>query len=252
MALKTEHYLLPLKSKRLQLMSVPTCSFPARELVRFGLRQTEGIHYQSTPEQLVEDALRMGEGQLNDTGALVIKTGEFTGRSPKDKFIVYEEATAKTIDWNEFNHPIDPKHYAVAYKKIMDYLDNKKDLWIRDCSACADERYKINIRLVTEKPWMSLFAHNMFLRPEEKELENFKPEWHIFSAPDLKLNAEECGTRMGNAAIICFSKKTILIAGTGYTGETKKGIFSVRRRTRTCQMRRSLTSNIHLSQINFF
>lgn len=109
----------------------------------------------------------------------------------------------------------------------MTYLHSVQDLWIRDCYACADKRYRMNLRVVTEKPWISLFAHNMFLRPAEAELENFIPDWHIISAPDLKLDPEECSIRQTNAVVISFTHKTILIAGTGYTGETKKTIFSV-------------------------
>ncbi|MGZ3939956.1 MAG: phosphoenolpyruvate carboxykinase (ATP), partial [Flavisolibacter sp.] len=91
----------------------------------------------------------------------------------------------------------------------------------------ADPRYRLNIRLLTEKPWTNLFAYNMFLRPEEEELENFKPDWTVISAPDLKLDPKECGVRQSNAIIVSFRHKTILIAGTAYTGETKKGIFSI-------------------------
>ncbi|MDQ3279359.1 MAG: phosphoenolpyruvate carboxykinase (ATP), partial [Bacteroidota bacterium] len=103
----------------------------------------------------------------------------------------------------------------------------KEEVWIRDCFACADPRYRVSIRVVTEKPWTNLFAYNMFLRPTEEELDDFVPDWHVISAPDLKLDPKECGTRQHNAAIISFKYKTILIAGSGYTGETKKGIFSI-------------------------
>jgi len=208
-------------------MSVPTISFSTENLVKLGLTQTESIHYQSTPEELVQDTLRIGEGQLTDSGALAIRTGEFTGRSPKDKFTVKDELTENSVHWNEFNIPIEEKYFHVIQKKIMDYLNEKPELWVRDCYACADPEYRLNIRVVTEKPWTNLFAYNMFLRPEEEELDNFKPDWHVISAPDLKLDPKECGTRQHNAAVVSFKHKTILIAGTGYTGETKKGIFTI-------------------------
>jgi phosphoenolpyruvate carboxykinase (ATP) len=192
-----------------------------------GLRNTESIHYQSSPEDLVEDTLRIGEGILTDTGALSIRTGAFTGRSPKDKFTVKDASTESSVDWNEFNLPIDEKYFHVIHKKIMEYLDEQPELWVRDCYACADPRYRVNIRVVTEKPWTNLFAYNMFLRPKEEELDDFKPEWHVISAPGLKLDAATCGTRQHNAAIVSFKHKTILIAGSGYTGETKKGIFTI-------------------------
>jgi phosphoenolpyruvate carboxykinase (ATP) len=208
-------------------MSVPTISFPKGNLVKMGLTHTDSIHYQSTPEELVQDTLRMGEGVLTSTGALAINTGEFTGRSPQDKFTVKDEVTENTVNWNNFNLPIDEKYFHVIHKKMMDYLNELPEIWVRDCFACADPRYRLNIRVINEKPWTNLFAYNMFLRPHEEELDDFTPEWTIISAPGLKLNPTECGTRQHNAAVASFKYKTILIAGSGYTGETKKGIFTI-------------------------
>ena len=208
-------------------MSVPTISFPTKNLMKSVLKFSENVHYQTSPGDLVHDTLRLGEGVLNDTGALVIQTGEFTGRSPKDKFIVKDELTENTVHWNEFNMPIDEKYYHIIYKKMIDYLEKLPELWVRDCYACADPRYRLNIRVVNEKPWSNLFAYNMFLRPTEEELENFKPEWHVISCPGLKLDAKECGTRQHNVSVVSFKHKMILIAGSGYTGEMKKGIFTI-------------------------
>ncbi|MEO7394386.1 MAG: phosphoenolpyruvate carboxykinase (ATP) [Chitinophagaceae bacterium] len=208
-------------------MSVPTISIPTKKLLRLGLKTAETIHYQLSPEELVQDSLRIGEGILNDTGALVIRTGEFTGRSPKDKFTVIDETTADNVHWNDFNIPIEPKYFDVIYKKVITYLDKLPELWVRDCYACADPRYRLNVRVVNEKPWNNLFAYNMFLRPTDDELETFEADWHVISAPGLKLDPKECGTRQHNGAIISFKHKMVLIAGTGYTGETKKGIFSI-------------------------
>jgi phosphoenolpyruvate carboxykinase (ATP) len=208
-------------------MSVPIITFSPASLARLGLHISDNTHYQSTPDELVQDTIRIGEGVLTNSGALAIRTGEFTGRSPKDKFTVKDEITEDTVHWNNFNIPIEEKYFHIVHKKIMDYLNRKDEMWIRDCYACADPQYRLSIRVVTEKPWTNLFAYNMFLRPTEEELEDFVPDWHVISAPDLKLNPEECGTRQHNAAIVSFKHKTILIAGTGYTGETKKGIFSI-------------------------
>jgi phosphoenolpyruvate carboxykinase (ATP) len=208
-------------------MSVPTISFPKGNLVKMGLTHIESIHYQSSPDELVQDTLRTGEGVLTDTGALAINTGEFTGRSPQDKFTVKDEITENTVNWNNFNIPIEEKYFHVIREKMIDYLNGLPEVWIRDCYACADPRYRINIRVINEKPWTNLFAYNMFLRPEEEDLEDFKTEWTILSAPGLRLDPAECGTRQHNAAVISFKYKTVLIAGSGYTGETKKGIFSI-------------------------
>ncbi len=208
-------------------MPVQTMTIPTQTLQKIGLQNLDSIHYQLSPEELVQDTLRIGEGVLNDTGALVIRTGEFTGRAPKDKFIVKDETTSESVHWNEFNLPIEPKYFDIIYRQVTNYLNQLPELWVRDCYACADPRYRLNIRVVNEKPWNSLFAHNMFLRPTEEELENFKPEWHVISAPGLKLDPAVCGIRQHNCAVVSFKHKLILIAGTGYTGETKKGIFTI-------------------------
>lgn len=208
-------------------MSVPSLLFPIDQLVSLGLKETDGVHYQSVPEELIEDTLRLGQGLLNDTGALVIETGEFTGRSPKDKFIVRDEISEGSVHWNEFNLPIDERYFFHVKNLITDYLSDCPDIWVRDAFACADPRYRMALRIVNELPAINLFAYNMFIRPTEEELEQFEPEWTILSAPGLHLDPVSCGTRQHNAAIISFKYKTVLIAGTGYTGETKKGIFTV-------------------------
>ncbi len=208
-------------------MSVPTITISAKHLLKIGLRNTESVHYQLSPEELVQDTLRIGEGVLNDTGALVIQTGEFTGRSPKDKFTVKDETTADSVHWNDFNIPIESKYFDNVFKKVTEYLDMLPEIWIRDCYACADSRYRLNVRVVNEKPWNNLFAYNMFLRPDEEGLDNFEPDWHVISVPGLKLDPSVCGTRQHNGAVISFKHKMILIAGTGYTGEIKKGIFTI-------------------------
>lgn len=207
-------------------MSVPSL-FSLSHLVRQGLQLTENIHYQSTPGDLINDTLRIGEGTLSSTGALVVKTGKFTGRSPKDKYTVKDSITATTINWNEFNQPLEDTFFTCAYDKAMTYLKTLPELWIRDCYACADASYRLNFRLVCEKPWTGLFAYNMFFHPSEEELKNFTPEWTLISVPGLVLNPEECGTKASNATIVSFTKKTILVIGSGYTGETKKGIFYI-------------------------
>ena len=208
-------------------MAVPTLAFSKKALARLGLTTTQNVHYQLPAQDLVDDVIRNGDGVLNDTGALVIKTGEFTGRSPKDKFTVKDETTENTVNWNEFNIPIESKYFDIIYKEVINHLDKRSDLWVRDCYACADPRYRMNIRLINEKPWNNLFGYNMFLRPTEEELENFAPEWHVISAPSLRLDPQKCGTRQHNASVISFKHKMILIAGSGYTGEIKKGIFTI-------------------------
>jgi len=185
------------------------------------------MHYQSTPEELVQATIRTGEGILSDTGALVVQTGRFTGRSPKDRFIVKDHITADTVDWNQNNLPLEEHYFDVIFKYITDYLNTQPELWVRDCYACADADCRLNLRIVNEKPWINLFACNMFLRPTEEELEDFNPQWHVFSAPGLLLSPKICGTTHSNAVVISFKHKMILVAGTGYTGEIKKSVFTV-------------------------
>jgi phosphoenolpyruvate carboxykinase (ATP) len=139
-------------------MSIPTIVFPTHKLIKLGLRLVDAIHYQLTPEELVNDTLRLHQGELSDTEALVIKTGKFTGRSPKDRFILKDEITATTINWNDINQPIEEKYFDIIFKKVADYLNKLPELWIRDCYACADENYRINFRVITENPSINLFA----------------------------------------------------------------------------------------------
>jgi len=200
---------------------------PVRNLSQSGIKNTENVRYQLSPDELIQDTLRLGEGVLSDSGALVIRTGEFTGRSPKDKFIVKDQITESTIHWNDVNQPIDQKYFDIIHGKITEYFESLPELWVRDCYACADPRFRLKVRVITAKPCDNLFAYNMFLRPGDEELENFLPDWHVISAPDLKLDPAVCGTRQHNAAVVSFKHKMILIAGTAYTGEIKKGIFTI-------------------------
>ncbi|HVM89392.1 MAG TPA: phosphoenolpyruvate carboxykinase (ATP) [Puia sp.] len=208
-------------------MHIPTLLSPQKKLTGIGLTNVDTIHYQLQPEELIRQVLGRREGALNNTGALVINTGEFTGRSPKDKFIVKDEISAGTVNWNDFNLPLEEKYFQAILKKITVYFDNLPEIWVRDCYACADRRFRLNIRVINEIPAMDMFACNMFLRPVENALENFNPEWHMLCAPGLKLNPAVCGTRQHNAVVVSFTHKMILIAGTGYTGEIKKSIFGI-------------------------
>ena len=208
-------------------MLVKRFALPKRQLEAVGLNLTNQIHYQLTADELVENALMNGQGRLNDTGALVISTGQFTGRSPRDKFVVKDEVTSTTINWGNFNNPIEERYFDRILADVRSYLNSQKELWVRDAYACAVPEYRLNIRVVNELPWMNLFANNLFLRPSEDELDRFEPDWHILSAPSLELDLVRCGTRQGNATVVSFKHKMILIAGSAYTGEIKKGIFSI-------------------------
>ncbi len=177
-----------------------------------------------TPDELVKTALERHEGVLTDKGALAADTGEFTGRSPKDKFTVADEKTENTVWWGPVNTKFDPAKFDSLLNKVLEHYKGK-DLFIRDAYACADPRYRLNIKVVTETAYQNLFANNLFLRPDKNDKN--ETDWLILAAPSFKANAETDGTRQHNFSIINFTKKMILIGGSGYTGEIKKGIFTV-------------------------
>lgn len=195
-------------------------------ITNLNLKNVAAAYWNLSPAELVEETIIRGEGFLTDTGALAVDTGEFTGRSPKDKFIVYDNITKDTVWWGDINIKFDPEKFDALYNRVAAYLSNR-EIFVRDCSACADPNYKLNIRVVTEFPWSNLFANNLFLRPTKEEILDFKPEWSIVCAPGFLATPEVDGTRQHNFAILNFTKKIILIGGTGYTGEIKKGIFSL-------------------------
>ncbi len=208
-------------------MSVPSAFvFPNNLLFNAGLISAQNIFYQLSPSKLISQAIEKGEGVLNDTGALVIDTGEFTGRSPKDRFIVRDALTETTIDWNDFNLPIEEKYFDRLYNKMIDYLQDKH-LWIRDCYACAHKDYRLNIRVINENPCCNLFAYNMFLRPADNDLAEINIDWHLLQVPHFYAEPKIDGIPSKNFAIINFTKKIILIGGTQYTGEMKKAVFSI-------------------------
>ena len=197
---------------------------PKPDLSRLNLG-TDNAYYQLSVPQLVEEAINNGEGTLSSSGALAIDTGKFTGRSPKDRFIVLDEVTRDSVWWGDINIQFSQSNFESLLHKVCAHL-NKDKFYVRDAYACADEAYKMSIRVITETAYQNLFANNLFLRPEEGEvIEN--PEWTIIAAPTFLADPAVDGTRQANFAILNFSDKIILIGGTGYTGEIKKGIFSV-------------------------
>ena len=193
-------------------------------LEQYGIKNTK-VNYQLSPLQLHDITIAKGQGVEASSGALAINTGEFTGRSPMDRFIVKDSITTDRVWWGNINIEFESDAFQKLYDKVVDYLSNK-ELFVRDSHVCADHNYKTNIRVINEHPWSNLFAYNMFLRPNDKELETFEPEWLVVNAPSFMSIPDEDGTRQHNFAILDFTSKIALIGGTGYTGEIKKGIFS--------------------------
>ena len=182
-------------------------------------------YWNLSPGELIDISQRKEGTTRSSTGALVCDTGEFTGRSPKDKFIVKDTVTENDVWWGSVNSPFDPEKFDQLYIRMIRYFEGK-EIFVRDCSACADWRYRMDLRVITEFAWSNLFAANMFLRPAEKELRFFNPEWLVLNAPGFRADPGTDGTRQHNFTILDFKRKIILIGGSAYTGEIKKSVFS--------------------------
>ena len=195
-------------------------------LLELGLKNISKAHWNLSTKKLSEISIANSMGEISSTGALSINTGKFTGRSPKDRFIVKDDITEKVVWWGDINIPFNSNNFDQLYKKSIDYLQNK-EIYVRDVYACSLKPFQLNIRVINEYPWSNHFVSNMFNEPKDEELKSFIPEWHLINIPGFDADPSTDGTRKSNFSIINFSKKIILIGGTGYTGEIKKGIFSV-------------------------
>ena len=184
------------------------------------------VRYDLSPTELIEEALQRKEGVLTANGALMVDTGAFTGRSPKDRFLVKDDITEDTVWWGEINIPISTAHFERLYAKMTSFLQNK-EVFVRDLHACAAPEYRLNVRVITTLAWHNLFCDNLFIRPDKLELKDIKQEFTILCIPDFAADPETDGVKHTNFTVINFSKRMILIGGTAYAGEMKKGIFSV-------------------------
>ena len=199
---------------------------PKIGLEQVGIRNTGRQYWNLSPTSLIEVSIKRGLGKLAENGALCVNTGEFTGRSPKDKFVVKDENTENAVWWGDVNQPISVEKYELLLGKVQSYVQDK-ELFIRDLYAGVDPNYRLNVRVINTIPWANLFVNNMFIRPEREDLENFEPDWTIIAVPGFKADPKTDGTRQHNFTIVNFTRKVILIGGSGYTGEMKKGIFTV-------------------------
>ncbi|MEQ9437605.1 MAG: phosphoenolpyruvate carboxykinase (ATP) [Cyclobacteriaceae bacterium] len=195
-------------------------------LDHLGIHNPKGVFWNLNPSELVEEAIKRSEGVLTDTGALMADTGKFTGRAPHDRYIVKDEVTAEKVWWGAVNIPFDPDKFDRLYEKMVAFLDGRK-IYVRDAAAGANPVYRLNIRIIDTQAWHNLFCYNMFLRLTQQEIAHFTPDFTILAIPEFKADPATDGTAHENFAIINFQRRIILVGGTGYTGETKKGIFSV-------------------------
>jgi len=191
-----------------------------------GIRNVNTLFWNLRTAALVEQAIERREGLLGHRGALVVRTGHHTGRSPNDKFIVKEPSSDDKIWWGPVNRPYDATKFENIYHRFLAYLQGS-DLFVQDLYAGANPNHRIPIRVITEKAWHSLFSRQLFVRPELEETRNHVPQFTIINAPRFHANPDVDGTRSEAFILVHFGRKLVLIGGTGYAGEIKKSVFSV-------------------------
>ena len=183
------------------------------------------VHVDQDAPRLVEMAIRRGEAMLATNGALAVKTGKRTGRSPKDRFIVQEPASAADIDWGPINLPFDEERFYDLWTRVQDHL-RTRELFVSHLRAGADPGHSLYLRVISETAWHNLFAHQLFIRDASPKPDHPR-QWTIVSAPSFITDPERDGTNSDGAVIISFSKRRILLCGMRYAGEMKKAVFSV-------------------------
>ncbi len=191
------------------------------------LLKGSNISVQLSVPKLVEKVLNRGEGVISSTGAIKVETGKYTGRSPKDKYIVEEAASKDKIDWGAVNQPFSQEAFLKLYHKVTAYLKEKDEVFVFKGFAGADKKSRLPIQVVNEYAWHNLFAHQLFIRPTEEELVDHEAQFTVISAPDFKADPAVDGTKSETFIIVSFEYKTVLIGGTEYAGEMKKSIFSI-------------------------
>lgn len=195
-------------------------------LEKLGIIAPKAVYRNLSIPALVEKALQANEGSLSETGALVVNTGKYTGRSPDDKFVVDYPSIHDEIAWGKVNVPMAPETFDKIYNKMTAYLQGR-DIYIFDGFAGADPKYTQRFRIINELASQNLFIHQLLIRPEKEQLENFEPDFTIIAAPGFKCIPEIDGTNSEAAIIVSFEKKMVIIAGSQYSGEIKKSVFSV-------------------------
>lgn len=191
------------------------------------LLKGSNIQIQLSVPQLVEKVLSRKEGSLSSTGAICATTGKYTGRSPKDKFIVEEPSVKDKVDWGSVNQPVSEEVFDRLYNKVINYLKTKEEVFVFKGFAGADKEFQLPIQVINEYAWHNLFVHQLFIRPTEEELLTHTPEFTVITAPNFKADPQVDGTKSETFIMISFERRTVIIGGTEYAGEMKKCIFSV-------------------------
>ncbi|NJM81931.1 MAG: phosphoenolpyruvate carboxykinase [Tabrizicola sp.] len=198
---------------------------PDHTLAHQGIEGVANVFYNYGEAALVEAAVVRGEGRLGQGGAFLCSTGQFTGRSPKDKFVVRTPAVEDSIWWDN-NAPMTPEAYARLKADMLAHMRGR-DYFVQDLYAGADPIHRLDVRVVTELAWHGLFIRHLLRRPAREELDGFVPEWTVINCPSFKADPARHGCRSETVIVLNFDEKTVLIANTAYAGENKKSVFSV-------------------------
>jgi len=198
---------------------------PAQTLETQGITGLGTVYYNQIEPALVEAAIGRGEGHLGKGGAFLCTTGQFTGRSPKDKFVVRTPSVENTIWW-ENNAPMAPDAFDRLEADMLAHMKGR-DFFVQDLYAGADPVHRLDVRMVTELAWHGLFIRHMLRRPERADLDGFVPEWTVINVPSFKADPKRHGCRTETVIALNFDKKRVLIANTAYAGENKKSVFTI-------------------------
>ena len=196
-----------------------------QQIADFGINPSK-VYRNLSVTELVDTAVQKNEGIVTSTGSLSVKTGKFTGRSPDDRYIVYDDETHENVDWGTINHQFPPGKFDKLLEKMKKFVSGK-EIYVFDGFAGAEKENRLPIRVITDHAWQSLFARQLFVRPSAEELESHEPEFTVMSINDFEAIPEVDGTNSNVFILINLSKKIVLIGGTSYAGEIKKSIFSV-------------------------
>jgi phosphoenolpyruvate carboxykinase (ATP) len=196
-------------------------------LEALGIVRSGHVHWNLSPAALYEEALRRGEAQLAAEGPIVARTGQHTGRSPNDKFVVREAQSEQHVHWGNVNRPIDEAKFDAIHRDMMTYVQDK-ELYVLDAWAGTDPKFRLPIRVVTEFAWHNLFARNMFLPENDADKRSsHRPDYTVIDLPNFRTDPAKHGTRSDVVILVHFGRKLVLIGGTHYAGEIKKSIFTI-------------------------
>ena len=198
----------------------------AKTLDDQGIKNVRAIYWNLTAAALYEEAIRRSEGSVARTGPLVVRTGQYTGRSPKDKFVVREAANSAKVWWGTVNQPFDEAKFDALHARMLTYIENK-DVFVQELFVGADPEYRLSVQVITESAWANLFARNLFIRPSAEDLAGFAPNFTVINMPGFMAVPARDGTKSETFIILNLAKRLILIGGTAYAGEIKKSMFTV-------------------------